>query len=264
LKIITIHTKTYSVASEWNELSGSQLLKVMDVLYGNYEVDAARLLLLKILTRMSWYGFCKIPMPDKAEFLDVTHFLINDNTLTKQLLPQYDGFYGPDDDFNNITGEEFIFSEDFYFKSFSQDTADGPRTMIEAGLNGLASVLYREQKKDYDFELNPDGDPRKPFNQNIAAFNENKIVTAWPMNVKLAIFTWYETCRQRMILANPEIFSSGSGEPAKYGLLSVMRAIAEGGIHGKFDDVAKMYVKMWMVELNEKVAEAKQQEKAAT
>ncbi len=60
-----------------------------------------------------------------------------------------------------------------------------------------------------------------------------------------------------MIEQNPDIFSGGINEAAKYGLISVMRVIAEGGIHGTFEQVQKMYVKMWMVELNEKYEESK-------
>ena len=82
------------------------------------------------------------------------------------------------------------------------------------------------------------------------------------MNVKLAIFHWYQACRQKMISENPDVFTGGSGEVAKYGLLSVMRTIAESGIHGDFDKVQKMYVKMWMMELNEKIDEAKKIEKS--
>jgi hypothetical protein len=49
---------------------------------------------------------------------------------------------------------------------------------------------------------------------------------------------------------------------AKYGLINVMRTIAESGIHGDFDKVQKMYVKMWMMELNEKIDEAKKVEES--
>jgi hypothetical protein len=41
-----------------------------------------------------------------------------------------------------------------------------------------------------------------------------------------------------------------------------MRTIAEGGIHGDFEKVSGMYVKMWMVELNEKIEEAKRIEQS--
>lgn len=211
---------------------------------------------------MSWYRFFKAPMIDKAAFLDVTYFLVNENTLTKQLIPGYNGLCGPADDFNNITGEEFIFSEDFYFRSYTKAPDQAFRVMNESVLNDLVAVLYRKKKPGYDTRLNADGDPRQPFNQNICAYNSIAIISKWPFAAKLAVFTWYEACRQQMIEGNPDIFSGGEAEPAKYGLISVMRVIAEGGIHGTFENVQKMYVKMWMVELNEKADEIKRIDKA--
>lgn len=257
MRIIELNKRLYSVPENWNELTGPQLLQVMEVLYGNYEVDAARLKLLKILTGITWFRFFMAPLAERAEHLHLCHFLINGNDLTRQLLPVYKGFHGPADDFNNITGEEYVFSEDFYFKSFEIDEKARTRIMNEQYLNELVAVLYRPKKRGYDLKLDKDGDARQVFNQNVCAYHAKYTIVKWPLAAKLAVFTWYETCRKNMIDQNPEIFAGGSGEPAKYGLISVMRVIAEGGIHGTFEAVQKMYVKMWMVELNEKAEEAK-------
>lgn len=261
MKLIELNKKLYLVPETWNELTGRQLLQVIEVLYGGYEGNAAQLKLLKIITGMSWWRFVRASMAEKSEFLYLTHFLVNGSVLTKQLLPVYKGFYGPDDDFNNITGVEFVFSEDAYFKCFTQTTPDEPRIMQEDGLDALVAFLYRKKKRGYDIDLNRDGDPREEFNENISAYNKKKFISKWPASAKLAIFTWYEACRTSMIQGNADIFTGGSGEPAKHGLVSVMRVIAEGGIHGTFEQVQKMYVKMWMVELNEKMEEAKRSEK---
>lgn len=212
---------------------------------------------------MSWFRWCRTPITEKAEFLDLPEFLINENDLTKQCIPVYKGFFGPDDDFNNLTGLEFVFSEHFYFTSFTKSEDGNARTMNEEGLNNLVASLYRPKKRWYNRKKNPDGDPRKPFNENLAMYYAKKVVNKWPMPVKLAIFTWYECCRQKMIESNPDIFSGGSAEPARHGLISVMRVIAESGIHGDFEKVTKMFVKMWMIELNEKADEAKRMEESA-
>ena len=260
MRIIELNKRLYTVPENWNELTGRQLLAVMEVLYGAYPVNAAQLKLLKILTGISWYRFFLCPLAERADFLYLTHFLVNENNLTKQLLPEYRGMFGPDDDFNNITGEEFVFSEDFYFKCFAQTEEDNIRVMDEAAINNLVAVLYRPMKKGYDKKKNADGDPRVAFNQNVCAYHARRTIRKWPLEARLAIFTWYEACRKKMIESNPDIFSGGSGETAKYGLISVMRVIAEGGIHGTFEQVQKMFVQMWMVELNEKAAEAKRAE----
>ncbi len=256
MKLAEINKRLYTVPESWNELTGPQLIRVMKVIYSEESADTALLSLLRIITGMSWWRWCRVPVWEKMEFLYLTYFLISSNTLNKNLLPNIGNFYGPADEFNNITGDEFVFSEDFYFKCFTTDE-NGQRVFDEKGLNQLVAVLYREKKPGYNTKINPDGDARQPFNQNICAYNAEHTIRKWPMAVKLAVFTWYEVCRQEMIEQNPEIFSGGSSEPARYGLISVMRVIAEGGIHGNFEDVQKMYVKMWMVELNEKHEEAK-------
>lgn len=261
MKIIELNKRLYTVPENWNELTGGQLLQVMEVLYGGYDVNAAQLKLLKILTGISWYRFYMAPLVERAEYLYLTHFLVNESNLTKQLLPEYKCMCGPADDFSNITGEEFVFSEDFYFKSFVNAGYNEARVIDEMALNNLVAVLYRPMKKGYDKKMNKDGDARTAFNQNVAAYHAMRSIRRWPLEAKLAIFTWYEACRKNMIESNPDIFSGGSGEAAKYGLISVMRVIAEGGIHGTFEQVQKMYVQMWMVELNEKAEEAKRAEK---
>lgn len=261
MTIIELKKKFYTVPTTWNELTGKQLIRVMEVLYGGYEVNTAQLKLLKILSGISWYRFFRVSIKEKSEYLYLIHFLVNENTLTKQLLPSYRGYIGPADDFNNLTGEEFVFSEDFYFKSFSRENPEEPRTIHIEALDQLVAVLYRPAKKNYNLERNPDGDARQPFNQNLCAYNASHVIRTWSIFAKLAIFTLYEACRQRMIESNPDIFSGGSSEPAKYGLLSVMRVIAEGGIHGTFEQVQKMHVHLWMMELNEKYEEAKREEK---
>lgn len=256
MKTIEINKRIYLVPEKWNELTGRQLLQAMDILYSDQATETALLQLLRIITGMGWYRFFRCPLDQKAEFLDLTYFLVNESDLTKNVLPEFDKLYGPADDFNNITGEEFVFSEDAYFKSFIPATETDPRVIIEDGLNGLVAVLYRQKKKGYDLARNADGDPRQPFNQNICEYNAKHIISKWPRSAKLAVFTWYEACRKQMIDSNPDIFTGG-GEQARYGLISVMRVIAEGGIHGTFEQVQKMYVKMWMVELNEKYEESK-------
>ena len=256
MKTVEINKRIYLVPETWNELTGKQLIRVMEILYSDQPADMALLQLFRIVTGMSWFRFFMCPLDQKAEFLDLAYFLINESNLTRNVLTNFDNLYGPDDDFNNITGEEFVFSEDYYFKSFSISDEHTARVIHEEWLNRLVAVLYRQKKRGYDLARNEDGDPRRPFNQNICEYNAKHIVSKWPKAVKLAIFTWYEACRKQLIESNPDIFSGG-GEQAKYGLISVMRVIAEGGIHGTFEQVQKMYVKMWMVELNEKYEESK-------
>jgi hypothetical protein len=257
MTIIEINKKLYTVPTAWDELSRQQLLEVSDILYAcrdNVD-DGSYLTLLKIITGMSWFRFFSTKPVDMEEFLYLTFFLVTDNGPVKNIIREHAGLAGPDDDFNNITGDEFVFSEDQYFAFINSKHED-----INA-LNNLVAILYSEKKENYDHEINPDGDVRIPFNQNLCIYNSKHIIKKLELSFKLAVFYYYNGCRHKMIEENPDIFTGGAKETAKYGLLSVMRTIAETGIHGDFDKVQKMYVKMWMMELNEKIEEGKRLEK---
>jgi hypothetical protein len=238
------------------------LLQLMDILYSTQKADSAVLQIFRILTGMSHFTFFSTKVVDMEDYLYLCEFLLQKNTLTKNLIRIHEGFAGPADDFRNITGLEFVYSEDFYFRAFAKEEDSDSRTINVEMLNQLVAVLYRPIKRDYNTEIDPDGDIRSAFNENICYYHACGVIRYWPLQTKLAIFTWYEGCRQKMIEDNPEIFTGGSGEPAKFGLLSVMRTIAETGIHGDFEKVQKMFVKMWMIELNEKAEEVKRLEKA--
>jgi hypothetical protein len=227
----------------------------MDIFYGHVDASDASLQMFRILSGMSHFTFFSTKVHDMEAFLYLCNFLLEKNTLTKNHIKEHEGFAGPDDDFNNLTGLEFVFSEDLYFQCFN--TENDQRTIDHEKLNQFVAILYRPPKHNYSKEFNPDGDIRSPFNENICHYYACSHIRYWSLQTKLAIYTWYDGCRQKMIEDNPEIFTGGSGEPAKFGLLSVMRTIAETGIHGDFEKVQKMYVKMWMVELNEKADEVK-------
>jgi len=256
MTIIELNKRLYTIPTSWDEISRKQLLQVIDVLHSTADVDSSLVQLFRILANMSWFRFFSTKAEDMADFFYLCYFLVKENGPVKNIIDKHDGFYGPADDFNNITGDEFVFSEDQYFAFVNSEHKD-----VNA-LNELVAILYRPGKSDYDYKLNPDGDGRLPFNQNISSYFAKNRMKEWPMNVKLAIFHWYQACREKMIAENPDVFTGGSGEVAKYGLLSVMRTIAESGIHGDFDKVQKMYVKMWMMELNEKIEEGKRIEES--
>lgn len=239
--------------TEWNELSQKQLIAAMDVLRAHESVDKTVLQLLRIIMGVNWFRFFMIPMREKEQFLYLTFFMIEHNQLTRQIIKKYKGCAGPDDDFNNISGSEYVFTEDYYFRYLESQDA--------MWLDQLVAVLFRPLKRRYNHRVDPDGDRRRPFNQKECSYRAGHTVRKWPMGVKLAIFYWYTACREKMLLDNPDIFTGETTEPARYGLISLMRTIAEGGIHGNFNDVQNMHVKMWMMELNERADEARKQEK---
>ncbi len=251
MTIVEIKKKFYSIPTTWNELTPEQLLQVFDTLYSK-KYDSAQIVvkLLKILTGLSYRQWLKLKPEDVKEYLYLVSFLFEAKTnFTKQIIPVYEGLYGPCDEIANLLGGELVLT-DHYYLEWEKDREN------VALIDQLVAILYRPAKRNYDFELNPDGDCREPFNENISAWNADNRIKHWPINVKLAIATWYSGCRQRIVDDNDDVFS-GSGEQTKYGMLSILRNIAKEGTHGSFSDVEKMPVGLIMIELNETMEEGK-------
>jgi hypothetical protein len=267
LKTIELNKSFLDIPEHWNELTQKQLLQVMEILYlRNYKAEQMLLQLVKTMARLKNYQFFRCRPEDLEEYFYLLHFLLKpDFEFTCNHLPVYPftdargqryTFYGPEDELGNLRMKEFTFTEDFYMQWFDSEKKD-----TEA-LDNLISILYRPGKKNYDIIINPEGDPREAFNLNICLHQAKRYIRFWPMSVKLAIATWYDGCRRFIVDGNPDVFSGGSGEPARYGLVSIMLNVAEGGVFGDFDKVEDQYVNLVMMQLNEVVDQGKRLKKA--
>lgn len=277
MKLVEINRKFYNVPETWNELSKEQLLQLMQLFYSTkYYTEQAQLKLLKIITGMSWWEFFRAPVTTcerrvfnpfqfrfplsiyyflarrtcygMDEYLYLTNFFVLDNKLTKNLIPRYKEFYGPADECSNLRMSEFVFSEHYYMQ-WSEQRED------EKLLDNLVAVLYRVKKRNYNVTTNEDGDPRIAFNENLCEYYATSQVSAWPMEVKLAIAQFYEACRMKLAEDNDEVFGGG-GEPAKHGLISIMIAVAESHAFGPFKEVEQLHVNMVMIQLKEQIHKA--------
>lgn len=290
MTIIEINGRHYNIPEKWNELSTKQLLQVMKLFYcSSYSIERAKLKLLKILSGMSWWHFFRAPMvacekqffpilqpkgsittwlylnrmecTGLEEYLYLTDFLIEKKDITKQLLPEYKSFYGPSDECNNLRGIEFAHTEHFYMSWAAQlEDPQSDSSNTQKLLDNLVAVLYRPRKKNYDITINKEGDARIAFNDKLCEWFATTVIYGWPLHVKMAIASFYGACREKWVSDNQDLFG-GTGEAAKYGLLSVMRDVAKSGVHGDFKQVEQLHVFMIMMELNEQVHEQKNAEK---
>jgi len=262
MTIIELNKKLYTIPTCWNELTRKQLLSVMESLFVKaFDINQGRLQLLKILTGMSWWQFFRTSTAQLQEFFYLTDFIISDRTnLTRQILEEYRGLYGPASDFDNLLMSELALCDNLFMR-WSEE-----RDKTEY-LDELISMLYRPVRKGtllkrYDKKINPEGDVREEFNQNKCFYRARKIVKHWPLSVKLAIATWYDGCRWQMVDENEEVFGgSGNSDVSKYGLVSVMLSVAETGTFGDFNKVEKQFVKTVMMQLNDSIARAREMEK---
>ncbi len=247
MTIIEINTRFYTFPTSYNELSRRQLLRLTRILYSSMNIARANLVILKTLSGINAIRFMLASVIELADYFYLAEYFYVQNDLTKNLLPVYRGRYGPADDFDNLTGAEFTFTEMHYHQYIEgRDPRD---------LDKLAGMLYRRPKAGYDKHTNPDGDVREPFNKNLVE-HYGRQVKHWPLHIKQAILTWYTGCRLSLERNNPKIFGGEGSELPQYGMWSIMRSVAEKGNHGSFDKIEVMLIKEIMMELNEIVAEA--------
>jgi len=247
MTLVQLNKKWYSIPTMWNELTSKQLVAILRVCNANWSLMEAQVQLFKILTGIRWIKLWWLGPLEIEDKLYLVDWVFKDNSLTKNLLPIYRHHYGPADNFSNLQVCEFIFTEQYYQQYKEQGDLQY--------LNRLLAILYRPAKAGYNKNRNEDGDIREPYNDNLTTVYARKIAR-WPIPLKEAILFWYEGCRNSLVNDNPDVFGGAGGDPAKYGLWSVMRGVAEKAIHGNINQVEKMYVRVFMMELNELVAEA--------
>lgn len=275
MKIAEINKRFYTVPDNWNELTGRQLIGIIELLTATHSSEYTILRLFKIILGISRWRLFWMPTYEIADNLYLVDFLLTDNTLTENVLPSYRGLYGPRKNFDNLLICEFIFAE-AYFMAYDkkpEQIEDGQSAIEltpmqlwaekkdkETALNKLIAVLYRPSKKNYDRKKNIDGDLREPFKDALTEFYAKK-VSHWPQPAKMAIAHWYSGCRLQLVKDFPVVFSQGekSGE-ATYGLWSVMRSIAEKGTFGDFATVERQFIKTIMMELTESIRESERLE----
>ena len=246
MTIIQIGKKLYPFPQQWNDLSQKQLLAVMDILVNgsNILVTEANARFFKIMCNASWWRLLLNPI-DVQENIHLVEWLYAsqpEKLLTKNLLPEYKGFWGPSDEFGNLVALEFFWGQHFY--------DEWAKTKQPHALDMLVATLYRPMKAGYNINKNPDGDVREPYNSNLTEAYA-KVVAAWPGNVKEAIAKWFEHNFLALRQKYPEPFVRTGGDPSKYGFVSLFRDVAERGIHGDFKNVEKMNIHLFFIEISE-------------
>jgi hypothetical protein len=247
----TLHFKRwkYSIPEEWNELDEKRLLNIIRICHRGMQDETGVLMLFKALANIPSWQFYLMRTPALMEVAEeCVDFILQENTLTRNVIPVWDGFAGPSDELANLRMVEFCFTESAFIEY--QHTND------QSALDRLIAVLYRPQKGIlYNRKLNPEGDLRKKFNENLIGHYAKK-VAKWPWEVKVAIMQYYKACRQKKIDDNDRIFNSSDGEESINGMWSVLQSVASDGPFGDIDKTAEQYVDSILMHLNEVVVKA--------
>lgn len=147
-------------------------------------------------------------------------FLFKENTLTKNLIPEFRNMFGPSDLFGNVSLIEFS-KADIRCKSYEN-------THEEKYLNELIAVLYRPAKYFWGIRkhFTNDDDSRQPYGDKYIK-NESSIAK-WPLTVRNAIYLWYKGCMGGLMERYPHVFkeSDDSGETKGFGMAGLITALA--------------------------------------
>jgi hypothetical protein len=260
MTLIELNKKYYAFPTCWNELSTKQAMGAMKFFTSEHDTISEEssekiiLHLFRILAGISWWKWVRIKGEELAEYLYLCSFIWEETNLTKNVLPKYRNLYGPADNFGNLRMNEFAYAQNAFEEYKEKEDM--------SALNRLVAALYREAKPGYDFRLNPDSDCRQDFNEAVMNYHAEKVISKWPLYVKLLVLKWYAGCFEQMMKENQDLFSSNKSEVALHGIVSVMRNVAKSGTYGDFNSVEKMYVKMIMIELKETKHEADELEKS--
>jgi len=208
---IHIHTTTYSVPSQWDELSAHQLRLIARLSMLRKKPTAYAKLFFLILTsalplvkrlRLQWFYIVMATTDERGDLLTLLDSFIGTRKIITQKLPKLwvrtVPHFGPNTGLANCTFYEFIQAEQAFLTYRDPD----PSKAREA-LNTLVAILYRPKRSDYRKDLHED--PRIPLTNSGIKSRLPQIANV-PEDTKLAILMWFDSCREQIIHRFPLIF----------------------------------------------------------
>lgn len=240
-----------SIAENWEELNSKQYLSVIKLLQeGLTNKILANEKVTKILCGKSLWRYLQIPKEKRIQFHVYVQWIFDSKEkITKQFIPVYKKWYGPESDFDNLQMAEFHHCEIAFNKIINEeDLADA--------VNELCAILYRPAKTAYNIKRNIDGDVRQAFNYGEVDWNK-KETARWPAHIKEGIVMWYDGCREQLRHLYPDAFSAGESSADNYydGLFLTIRSLA-GNRYGDFEKVEKMNVHTAFLEIVTSIKES--------
>lgn len=206
------HYKTIykNVPECFNELSQHQLFGICKLRLQELEDEVFLFHALRYMLRMLPVSYAMVPLDAKAAMMPYIKWVKDTNKLTAQLIPKYNGLWGPAKEFDNLTMGEWNACEIFY--NVIRDADDEKES--ECALNNLIAVLYRNPKLFYNKCKDKDGDIRELFNSHTIGYRAQKKIVHWPAELKLAILMYYEGCRE-LLISSYDLFDKQSNEVAE-------------------------------------------------
>ena len=133
--------------------------------------------------------------------------------LTRQLLPEYNGFYGPKAGLSNVQIWEFTMAEAAFMELASSDSTQrhgghGVAQRDMEALDRLIATIYRPARADVERWRESDEynlDDRRVFNDQLIE-RDMLLVKEWPQEIKDLIFIFFFSCREALQGMFPKIY----------------------------------------------------------
>jgi hypothetical protein len=219
MSTLLIGKKSFYVPGNWEQLEASQTLALIPLLQARKPANEikvrALLILLKVKERFSLQWLLKkVSEEQLMDMLPLTDFLWEKRSFTQQKFKKVAALHGPDDNFANLVFIEFIKGEQYYL-AFSQSSDI-------AQLNKLLAVLWRP--------LDSSGNRERFADETL--LERAAAIASWSLEQKLAMYLWYDSCRQLLVNSFPLVFSrsdSATFHPSKRakGWIDVAATLAE-------------------------------------
>lgn len=250
--------RTISIPSTWNDLSLLQLRIYIRALYLRFnlifevvegkitvknpqQMFATRIHLLQSLLGFTYFTFRKAYPEEILRLLSdekAGEFLLTNFKLTNNPVPDYKRhfwhkkLYGPANNLGDIDGEELMFAEKFYYEY---------KAGKQGSLDLMIAMLYRPRK----------GGKRTIFDKELTDEYLHQIAT-WPLDIKIAIFIFFESVRERWILRFDLVYKKPEDVNQKptsnSTMLDVYLSMA-GGKFGSFNETIKSNAFMLLSEM---------------
>lgn len=237
---VILNGRPKPVAATYDELSRTQLLRLVPMLFGAYtDRHRQRIELLTVLLGVSLPLVLRFTPVQLLEIFWLTDFLLAEELVfTRQLLPVVRAawyrrrLHGPADGLAGVQFLEFVFA-DSYFMAYAQGQE-------ETWLDHLVATLYRPQRRPYrPHAADYAGDRRQDFNPALIDARVPEVARL-PQAEKLAIYLWYRGCRRALELRYPRVFTPANEQQAQApgGWDYVLREMS-GAAFGSFEETGR-------------------------
>lgn len=255
MNTLFIDKNVYSIAGNWDELEAAQTLQLVPLLQARKPAIGIRLRALLILLktkkslRMQW-KLRQVSDEDLFDMLRLTDFLWESRNFTTQKFPIVGKLHGPGDNFQYLNFVEYTKAEQHYL--------DFSKKADVAYLDKMIACLWRPASNK-----TAHGDKRERYDDDIIP-QRLPAIAAWPLEQKLAVYLWFDSCRQELTKLFPKVFSGkdkGTFQPGKRpkGWIDVATTLAENVTN--VEEVLYTDLFVVMLFLSNKIEEAEEMER---